>query len=459
MNNKNSIEHVLIAGRGYTPVLTALFLQKKWGQLAPRITLLQCGENADPPIISCVSSIRGFHRELGIAEKDFVRKTEASFHLGTIYEFAGGHPDFFMCEASYGVNIQAIRFNHWFLRYLNSGKDARYDDFCINAQLAKRGHFALTSPKPESVYSQVCYGYKIQSARYSRYLVSQLDTRINVIEDKVKAVQSGEEGIEQILLENGLTLTADLYIDTTTEHLLAREICEPFKPALAESWSIEDSPGFSLGPPHNHLKLGNGKLETSTLLHGKRYRHEIQCDQNGPPKWWSGLQPWQKNCLMIGPATSSRPSLLIDPIHLVASSLYRLYMSWPTCKDFGAPASIYNEHFAEEQTRIEDSDAMHCWAAHDRNNKCLTDGASHRMRIFANDGRIPLYENESMTEEQWAALFAAFGISANVPDPLTEGSNDRWLVEQLDKLRETLQAAAQHAPRLEAFYKKEVIGL
>jgi tryptophan halogenase len=454
--NKNPIAHLIIAGRGFTPALTALFLRKKWGALAPRITLLQCGENPDPPIINCVSSIKGFHKELDIAERDFVRNTEASFHLGTLYQFADDHPDFFMCEAPYGVNIQAIRFNHWFVRYHHAGKSAQFDDFCINAQLAKRGHFAPTSPKPESVYSQICYGYKVLSECYSRYLEEQFGTNITIIDEEIRDIQTGPDGIEGIHLTSGKTVAADLYIDCSPEHLIKRALSGSPARLVTENWQISDTPECNLGPPHNILELGNAKLTFTTRLHGKTYRQEIACNSAQTPQWLLDPQPWQKNCLTLGPATSDRPALLIDPIHLVASSLYRLYTCWPTTSDFRTAAAIYNESFTDEWSRINDSDSLHTWAACNRNDKCLTDAAKHRMTVFANDGRIPPYENETMTEDQWAALFFAFGIAPKVADPLTEGSDDRWLVAQLDKLKGTLQAAAEHAPELETFYRNEV---
>jgi tryptophan halogenase len=455
--NKNPIAHLIIAGRGFTPVLTALFLQKTWGALAPRITLLECGKNSDPPIINSVSSIKGFHKELGIAEKDFVRKTEASFHLGTLYQFSDGHPEFFMSEAPYGVNLQAIRFNHWFTRYLNAGQRAQFDDFCLNAQLAKRGRFAPTSPKPESVYSQICYGYKLLSEHYRNYLLAQLEPRIEIVCGEIREVQTDLNGIHEVHLADGKTVAADFYIDCSKEHILKRSFAGTPKESAGETWHCEDEPECGLGPPHNHLAFANEKLVLATQLHGKTYHQESLCNTGQPPQWLLDPQPWQKNCLTFGPATSDRPALLIDPIHLVASGLYRLYNSWPTTTDFRTAAAIYNESFADEWNRIADSDSLHAWAACNRNDECLTDAAKHRLRIFSNDGRIPPYENETMTEDQWAALFFAFGVTPQIADPLTEGSDDRWLLAQLDKLKETLHAAAEHAPGLEGFYRNEVI--
>lgn len=454
--NKNSIAHIVIAGSGYTPALTALFLQRKWGSLAPRITLLQCGENPDPPILNCVSSIKGFHNELGIAEKDIVQKTSASFYLGTHYQFGAEHPGFFMCEAPYGLNMQAIRFHHWFVRYQYTQPRVRFDDFCLNAQLAKYERFVPTSPKPESVYSQICYGYTFLSERYSDYLWAQLGPQIEILRENIQEIKADTNGIHSIHLTGGKTLTADLYIDCSQEHLLKRTFAESALQPAEEHWHITETPQCGLGPPHSQLVFADGKLTLTRQLHGKTYRQERLCNAEQPPQWLLDPHPWQKNCLTLGPATANRPALLIDPVHLFASSLYRLYDSWPTTHDLDAPAAIYNDSFTDEWARIVDSDSVHTWAACNRNEQCLTSAAKHRMQIFANDGRIPPYENETMTEDQWAALFFAFDITPKVADPLTEGNDDRGLALQLNKLKETLQAAAQHAPELERFYRENV---
>jgi tryptophan halogenase len=469
MNHKNPLQRLIIAGRGFTPVLAALFLQKKWGALAPRITLLQCGENPDPPIINCVGSIKAVHRELGIVETDFVRKTQANFHLGNLCQFPK-QPDFFMSEAPYGVSIQSVRFNHWFVRYLQARHTARFDDFCLNAQLAKRGRFAPPSPKPESVFSQVCYGYILLSTDYTRYLTSQLGPEISVIQEEIEDVDIGAEGVKAIRLKNGSTITADLYIDCTNEYKLKGLVnkltgsADTLKDLVAgaavtdtpqQAWAIEDAGERRLGPLYNRLSADRGSLILTTELHGKIYRQTTPCSNPGSSAWLRDGVPWQKNCLILGPATSSRPALLIDPVHLTASSLYRLYSSWPTNADLHISARTYNSSFNDEWNCIADSDSVYAWAATGDDNY-LTEAAVHRMRVFASDGRIPPYENETLMEDQWAALFFALGVIPEVADPLTQGADDRWVATQLNKLKQTLQDAAEHAPQLEAFYRDQV---
>jgi len=56
-----------------------------------------------------------------------------------------------------------------------------------------------------------------------------------------------------------------------------------------------------------------------------------------------------------------------------------------------------------------------------------------------------------------SAVFAP-GIMPEVTDPLTLEASDTWVVEQLEKLKQTLQGAARHAPSLEEFYRNEVSG-
>jgi len=456
MRKLNPIEHVVIAGRGCTPQLTALFLQQKFARLTPKITLLECGENPDPPIFSCVSSIRSFHKELGIAEKDFILKTGAGIHLGSLYRFAD-RPDFFMCEAPYGVSLQSVRFNHWFLRYLHARQEAQFDDFCINAQLAKRGKFVPTSSKRESVYSQVCYGYKVLSDRYSQYLAQQVEARVSTIRDEILAVNPGPDGIESIQLKNGDVIAADLYIDCTRDQKLKKSIAEIKIPETQQAWSIEDAPQARspIGPPHNTVTFGPSKLTLETEFAGKIYRMDVECTDGKLPEWLPIHAPWQQNCLTLGPATTNRPPLLIDPLHLAASGLYRLYDSWPTTKNLDTSAAIYNDNFIDEWNRIADSDSLHAWEACNKNNACLTAGAQHRLQIFTDNGKVPAYENETLMEDQWAALLFAFGISPAVADPLTEGVDEEWVVAQLNKLRETFRGAAEGAPGVDTFFQNE----
>lgn len=451
------IKHVVIAGCGFTPYLTGHFILQKWGGLAPRVTIIHCGENPDPPVLNCVSSLKAFHGDIKIPERDFVGKTTASFHLGTTYRQKNQH-DFFMCEAPYGSSLNGVRFHHWFQQYQAAGQTGAFDDFCINAQLAKLRRFVPRSDKPNSAYAQVHYGYKLLSENYADYLRSRLDSRTTTIKAKIENISLKNSGyIDNVYLSNGQRITADLFIDCSQEHHLKRALNAPKSATLNDIWQVHETLECGIGAPSNSLLLANNALTLETELHGKTYRQIISCNADAAPDWLIDSQPWQKNCIALGPAVSCRPGLLIDSVHLVASALYRLYSLWPASEDFQIPAISYNSATIDEWSRIADSDSLHTWAACGKNENCLTASAKHRLDVFISDGRNPLYENETMTDDQWAALFLALGIQPKVADPLTAEIDAAPLVAQLEKLRETLRAAAQHAPELEKFYRENVV--
>src|SRR5690606_31314475 len=103
--------------------------------------------------------------------------------------------------------------------YQAAGQTGAFDDFCINAQLAKLRRFVPRSDKPNSAYAQVHYGYKLLSENYADYLRSRLDSRTTTIKAKIENISLKNSGyIDNVYLSNGQRITADLFIDCSQEH-------------------------------------------------------------------------------------------------------------------------------------------------------------------------------------------------------------------------------------------------
>ncbi len=477
-----AIQQVVIVGRGYTPILTAVFLQKKWRAAPLGITIIQAGEYIDPPALSCVSSLRALHTELGLAEKDFVRKTGASFHLGTLYQFHNQFhnqfhsqfpnqlhnridsdpalPDFFLCEAPYGFNLKSIHFHHWFHGLVATEANARFDDFCLNALLAKAGRFSPASSRSNSVFAQVCHGYKFLTTEYARYLAGHLAPDTRVKDSRALEVQLTAEGkIKGAFLDNGEWIAGDLFIDCSGERLLKKAIPQVSGKSAGPnppSWQEEEAAGDSLGPPSTSLTLGEGLLRIVIPLRGKVYRQDVSCESQS--QWMRDAAPWQANCIALGAALWARPPLLIDSTHLLASALYRLHRLWPPTADLRVAAGFYNESTAEEAACIADSDSLHAWAAAGRRDEYLTEAAQHKLRLFASDGRLPRYDGETLTDDQWAALFFACGVVPRCSDPLIQNKDRTWAVNELKLMRQTLREAADRAPLHADFYRQQVLA-
>ena len=214
------IRNIVIVGGASAGWMAAAALSSMLSSEAVRITLVESeqigtvgvGEATIPDVIN-------FNALLGISEQDFLKATNGTFKLGIEFKNWGQLGDsYFHPFGSHGVDMNAIDFHQYWLRYREADASSVIEDFSLCSVSAKNDKFVLPNNDPRSVLSQLRYAYHFDATAYAKFLRKYSEQRgVRRIEGKVSEVtQAASSGfIESVRLESGETISGDLFFDCT----------------------------------------------------------------------------------------------------------------------------------------------------------------------------------------------------------------------------------------------------
>ena len=195
--------------------------------------------NTEPPFSEV--ALPSFHRLnalLGIDELDLVRRTHATFRLGSRFSDWGRIGErYFHTSGPIGAKLDAVPFHQHWLRLRQLKACGNIEDYSIATVLAKQRRFAPPVADRSSVLSLYSYGYHFDGARLAGYLSQYACAHgvARVAQRLVDVEFRAEDGfVEALRLDDGSALRADLYIDCRGgESLLSRRDAA----AGREDWS------------------------------------------------------------------------------------------------------------------------------------------------------------------------------------------------------------------------------
>lgn len=218
MYNTNKI---LIVGGGSAGWMTASTLIKNFPDRditlieSPNIPIMGVGE-------STLTYIKFWIKSLGIDEQDFFKYTDASYKLSIKFT------DFY--KKNYGS------FHYPFGRPNDCGSD-----FGINGWQYKKYYYPETSPEDycDTVYPwmpcirqnkipiddgrfpefnmNLCSAYHFDATKFANWLKERycIPRGVKYILGNVKDIKTDDDGIKELILDDGTTIAGDLYIDCT----------------------------------------------------------------------------------------------------------------------------------------------------------------------------------------------------------------------------------------------------
>lgn len=200
-------------------------------------------ESPDVPTVGVGESTLGFIRTwmhvLGVEEQDFMRYTDASYKMSIKFtdfngKGAGGY-HYPFGQPHFNQSAQ-LGLNDWFVKKAFY-PDTPVQDYCrtFYPQMPlvennkfnenKGGEFGLFNPKKD-------VAYHFDATKFANWLREKycLPRGVKHIPGMVKTINTDEEGITSLILEDGTEITGDLYVDCTgfRSLLLGGALEEPF---------------------------------------------------------------------------------------------------------------------------------------------------------------------------------------------------------------------------------------
>lgn len=484
-----SVTSIAIVGGGSAGWMTAATLSKVLDLNKYRVTLVESDDIKGVSVgEATIPQITLFNRILGVDEAEFMRATKATYKLGI--EFIDwkrrGH-SYFHPFGTFGVNMDALPFHHFWLKRFNEGAGGDLSQYSIEAVAAKQCRFGKVNANTNSPLANMSYAYHFDSTLYANFLRDYAVKRgVKHIKGKVEAVSTHLNGhINTLALQNGQHIDAEFYVDCSgfRSLLLEKEMGATFTDwsdvlpcdsAIAVPCTSADSAlkpytqstakatGWTWRIPLQH-RIGNGFVYASEFTERDTVLKELNQQLEGEPlaepnilHWKTGVRPqsWIKNCVGIGLSAGFIEPLESTGLHLIQSAIARLMTLFPSKRFCQSDIDMYNRQTVREFEQIRDFIVLH-YALTQRDDSefwryCqqipLTDTLQQKMQIYKDSGRVFRVDNELFNETSWLAVMHGQGLRTDGYHPLVERMSSSLIDERLAHIASVIAKSATVLP-------------
>lgn len=491
------ISSVVIVGGGTAGWMAAISLARMARAEPLHITLIESSRIGTVGVgEATIPGIVHFNHQVGLEEIAFIKATQASFKLGIQFEnWYQQDSRFFHPFSDFGLPIDQVAFHHYLNRLALAGYPVNFEDYSFASALARQDKFAQPHPQPSSPLADFNYAYHFDASLYAAYLkkhamaagVKHLDAEISQV---VLHPTSGF--IDQLVLDNGETLNAELFIDCSGfRSLLLGEalgvgyqswqqwlLCDAAQavqtvrtgPILPYTRSIAMDAGWQWRIPLQH-RMGNGHIYASAFCSDESARQTLLDTVEGevlnsPRKlsFTPGRRDviWHKNCFALGLASGFLEPLESTSISLVQTAIAKLQAFFPD-QDF-APAAIaeVNRLHNTELENIRDFLILHYKLTDRRDSEfwryCaamqVPDSLQHKMDLYRERGHLVQYDQESFKGASWLAMYNGYRFQAQGYDPRAGQVPLDLMQQRLTQLKQSIQQAAGSAVSHQDFISK-----
>lgn len=485
----NRIRDIVIVGGGTAGWMTAAALSRVLGAQQCSICLVESEQIGTVGVgEATIPAIHDFNRRLGIDEKEFMRATNATFKLGIEFVNWRRIGDAYIHPfGTFGQDMNGVGFHHYWLQQRQSGDKTPISAFSLAHTAAKLGRFAYPAEDMRSIYSTYSYAYHLDASLYARFL-RDFAERLGVrrIEGKIVDVQlrAGNGFISSVLLENGESISGELFID-----------CSGFRGLLIEQaletgyedwqqWLLCDRaiamPSANVGPGHPYTRAtaheagwqwriplqhrtGNGHVFSSAHIGEGRAAdvllHHLEGDALAEPRLLSFVpgkrrKMWNRNCIAIGLSGGFLEPLESTSIFLIQAAIMKLIKFFPDAGFAEADVEEFNRRMDAMFDEVRNFIILHYKAVERDDSEfwkyCRTmpipDELEHRIELFRSRGVASHRQSELFIEPNWIAIYLGQGIIPETCDPRVDCLPRELIRSRLAAMREYVQRAAEEMP-------------
>ena len=479
--NQPDKQHVVIAGGGTAGWMAAAAISRLLhGRV--EVTLVESSDIGTVGVgEATIPTLLFFHKLLKIDEQAFMAATNATFKLGINFEnWRSLNHAYLHAFGATGKDCWAAGFQHFWRRGLDLGLSEDFGQYCLERVAAEAEKFAHLPG------NGLNYAFHIDATRYAgflRELAGQAGvTRIDATIERVN-VREQDGFIESLTLNNGQTLSGDLFIDCTGFRGLLIEkalhtgyedwsqwlLCdsavamqtESVEAPLPYTRCIAREAGWQWRIPLQS-RVGNGLVYCSNYLSDERATEILQQNINGNPlnsprviKFRPGrrLKQWNRNCVAIGLSSGFIEPLESTSIHLIQQGIVRLLRMFPHEGIEQAVVDEYNKQTVFEMERIRDFIILH-YKVTERTDSpfwqhCkqmdVPDSLAQRLALFEKTGQIHR-ENNELFDDSWQQVMIGQGMVPKGYHPIADTMTERELADFLGHIKHNIRQTVARLP-------------
>jgi len=482
MNNAR-VTRVVIVGGGTAGWMTAAALAQALDTRNCSIALVESDEIGIIGVgEATIPTIHWFNQLIGLDEKEFMRKTQATYKLGIEFvDWTPSRATYLHPFGRYGAPADGPSFQHRYIRARLEGSTEDFEKYSLTTAAARAGKFEFPATDPRTLLSTLGYAYHFDASLYARYLRERSELKgVKRHEGRIEKIdQHPETGFIQAVCTNrGTRIEGDLFIDCSglrgllIEGVLKtgyedwsqwlpcdRAVAVPSQRMAAPvpyTRSTAREAGWQWRIPLQH-RTGNGYVFCSQHISDDAAIATLLSHLDGPAladprvipfKTGRRRQVWNKNVVAIGLSSGFLEPLESTSIHAIQSNIAKLLSLFPNRDCDPGTAAQYNRIVADEFESIRDFLVLHYHSTRGRSGAlwsyCSSMPLPERLRYieeqFARSGRIIISTDELFKESSWFAVLLGQGHAARDYNPLIDSISSAENADHLRRLREGIQA-------------------
>jgi tryptophan 7-halogenase len=482
------VKRIAIVGGGTAGWMTAAALSRAFEGQPVSIDLVESAHIGTVGVgEATIPHIRFFNARLGIDERDFVARTQATFKFGIEFRDWGAPGDSYIHPfGAFGRDLDGIPFHHLWL-HAGGSSGRSLERFSVPILAARANRFAHPAADPASPLSTYSYAYQFDAGLYAAYLRHYSEQRgVRRTEGKVVEVEQrpGDGFIAAVRLESGTRVEADLFIDCSGfRGLLIEGALQsgydswthwlPCDRAIAVPCPIADDltpytratarkAGWMWRIPLQH-RVGNGHVYCSAFIDDAAAEDalidQLEAPPLGPPnrlRFTTGKRrrQWNRNCVAIGLSSGFLEPLESTSIHLIQLAIGHLLDLFPDRGFDPGDAAEFNRLMDLEYERVRDLLILH-YHANQRfgspfwdhcRTMSIPDSLRYKIDLFAARGVVPTYRDGTFLEPSWLAVFYGQNVVPADVDPRAAALDRDRLAREMDALSQGYQRAVDSLP-------------
>ncbi len=499
----NQIKNIVIVGGGTAGWMTASLLAKVLGKVlnitlveSDKIGIIGVGEATIPPIVN-------FNRAIGVDEKEFIKATKGTIKLGIEFTHWNLNGDSYMhAFGGIGKKFPFCDFHHFWLRAQQLEEKTQVNDkqqnntsfwdFSLNYQAAKQNKFAAFNNIPNTDLPGLAYAYHFDAGLYAAFLNKHAQGMgVEHIEGTITQVQQNHQTgfIESLLLENGTTITGDLFIDCTGLAALLIEKtlstgyddyshwlpcnraiavpCEKTNDIEPYTRSTAHKVGWQWRIPLQN-RTGNGLVYSSKHMSDKEAEELLLKNIDGKPLSEPRVIPfqtgrrrkqWHKNVIAIGLSSGFFEPLESTNIHLIQTAAIRLLKFFPHNGINIEAVNEFNRQAKLEAEGIRDFIILHYklnnrgdsefWRTCQRMD--VPESLMNKIQLFKKTAKVFCNPDDLFTEIAWQQVMIG---QDNIPEdhhPLVDALSKEQIEDLMDNLKTLINRTVEKLPSHDEF--------
>ncbi|WAC58600.1 tryptophan halogenase family protein [Brevundimonas sp. SL130] len=485
----SEIKKIVVVGGGTAGWMAASAMAKTLGTRDRQIVVIESDQIGTVGVgEATIPMILLFNRILGIKEDDFIRATQATFKLGI--EFADwrrlGH-SYFHPFGHYGVDMEGIPFQHFWLRWKANGGGGGHDLFSAETQAAGRNRFMRVADERPRRLPPVNYAYQFDAGLFAAFLRRYSEERGVVREEGriVEVRRHGETGdVDALVLDDGRIVDGDFFVDCSGFRALligetlgaAYEDWTPWLPtdrAVAVPCArVSDmtpytratarEAGWQWRIPLQH-RTGNGYVFSSAFLSEDEASARLMERLDGQPlgdprvlRFTAGrrIKSWDRNVVALGLSSGFLEPLESTSIHLIQAGVAKLLAHFPQRRSEPRLAEKYSREMAEDYEVIRDFLIAH-YKLTERDDTpfwrhcrdmAVPDSLQARFDLFASRGEVLARHQELFKEANWLAVLMGMGMTPEGYHPVADQRDFAQLESTLTQIQQAVLERATAMP-------------